>query len=149
MKYFTLEWWLGDVDCDFEQYDSYINSIRPQLTENLAEFLDTISLHDSQIVHFHWDTANRKLEFLLDAMFPSSGPAQLEYHKLQLIYEEVSGLHSTSTPDKALCGPAGYGDLGYQEIELVGEKIFEHRLLFSSGIELQIQFKDISWQRLD
>lgn len=149
MKYFTLDWWRGDAECDFEQYHSYINSIRPQIAENLIEFMDNISLHDAHIIHFNLDMANGRLEFLLDAMFPSSGPADVEHHNPKLVYEEVSAFHSTSTPKKALGGPASYGELGYDEIELLGEQLFEHRLLFSSGIELQIQFKDIKWQRLD
>jgi hypothetical protein len=32
------------------------------------------------------------------------------------------------------------GDLGYDEIEVLGGGMFEHRLLFSSGIELAIEF---------
>jgi hypothetical protein len=85
---------------------------------------------------------------LLNALFPSDGPAELEYHNLQLVYEGVSNLYSTATPQKALGGSASYGELGYDEIELLGEQLYEHRLLFSSGIEMQIQFKGIQWQRL-
>ena len=149
MKYFTLDWWRGDAECDFEQYDSYINSIRPQLTDNLALFVDNISLHDAQVVHFHLDVENKRIEFLLNAFFSSIGPTDVVRHNLRLAYQDVSVFRSTSSPEKALGGPAGYGDLGYDEIEMLGEQAFEHRLLFSSGIEMQIQFKNIQWQRLD
>jgi hypothetical protein len=149
MKYFTIDWWRGDAECDFEQYRSYLESIRPQLPTQLADFVDNISLHDAQIIHFHLDVAHGRLEFLLSALFPSDGPAELEYHNLQLVYQGVSGFYSTATPQKALGGPASFGELGYDEIELLSEQLYEHRLLFSSGIEMQIQFKDIQWQRLD
>ncbi len=149
MKYFTLDWWRGDSECDLEQYNSYIHSIRPYFTANLADFVDNISLHDAQIVHFYLDMESKRLEFLLKALFPSNGPATHEYHDLKLIYTEVSRFGSTGTPDKALGGPASYGELGYDEIELFDEQLFEQRFLFSSGIELQIQFMNIEWQRLD
>jgi hypothetical protein len=149
MKYFTLDWWRGDADSDIEEYSSYLDDIRPQLSSKLSQFVDTINLHDAQIISFDLDTTGRKLEFLFNALFPSSGPASFEHHRLSLIYEEVSHINSISTPEKALGGPAGYGDLGYDEIELVQEQLFEHRLLFSSGIELQIRFKDVTWQQLD
>ncbi|HWX42575.1 MAG TPA: hypothetical protein VN345_15600 [Blastocatellia bacterium] len=48
----------------------------------------------------------------------------------------------SSDPDKGLVGPNGFGDLGYDEIEVLDGGMFEHRLLFSSGIELAIMFEE-------
>jgi hypothetical protein len=147
MKYFTLDWWFESDNETIDEYTSYIGSIRAQLPANLARFIDTISLHDAQIIHFHLDIASRRLEFLLAAWFPSDGPWDVEQHTLRLVYEEVISFRSTSTPDKALGGPTGYGELGYDEVELLGDGLFEHRLLFSSGIELQIRFRHLHWQK--
>jgi hypothetical protein len=40
-----------------------------------------------------------------------------------------------------LPGPAGLGHLGYDEFELLDPGTFEHRLLFSSGVEILIRFR--------
>jgi len=40
-----------------------------------------------------------------------------------------------------LPGPAGLGHLGYDEFELLEPGTFEHRLLFSSGVETLIRFR--------
>lgn len=53
----------------------------------------------------------------------------------------------TGDPDKGLPGPNGFGDIGVDEIE-VFEDSFEHRILFSNGIELHIRFKEFSLQHL-
>jgi hypothetical protein len=44
-----------------------------------------------------------------------------------------------------LPGPGGYGDFGYDEIEVIGPAQFEHRILFSSGIRLVIRFAKLSF----
>ena len=49
----------------------------------------------------------------------------------------------TSDPSVGLGGPHGFGDLGYDEIDVGEDGPFEHRLLFSSGIELAVRFADL------
>ena len=46
----------------------------------------------------------------------------------------------STNPKRGLAGPHGYGDLGYDEIEVLRDGLYEHRILFSSGIELQVRF---------
>jgi hypothetical protein len=43
--------------------------------------------------------------------------------------------------------PAGYGDLGYWEVDALSGGAFEHRLLFSTGIELAVVFRGSRLQR--
>ena len=62
---------------------------------------------------------------------------------LEICYKGVSRFKSFAGRGKALPGPSGYGDLGYYEIELLDDGFLEHRLLFSSGIELSIIFHEI------
>ena len=44
-------------------------------------------------------------------------------------------------------GPAGFGDLGYCEVSVLPGGAFEHRLLFSTGIELVVVFRSFRLQR--
>ena len=57
-----------------------------------------------------------------------------------LTYSGVRNLSTTADPEQGLQGSHGYGDLGYDEVELLPDGAVEHRLLFSSGIELTVQF---------
>ena len=66
--------------------------------------------------------------------------------RIQLTYRGVERLVSTADPATGLPGPHGYGDLGYDELDAVGPGVFEHRMLFSTGIELPIRFSGCSLQ---
>lgn len=54
----------------------------------------------------------------------------------------VRSFHSTQSDEPALSGPTGYGDLGYWEVHLAGDAL-EHRLLFSTGVELRVVFEGL------
>ncbi len=60
-------------------------------------------------------------------------------------YGGVRSIQSTADPEKGLPGPHGYGDLGYDEIDLIQPGHYEHRMLFSTGIELLVQFSEFSF----
>ncbi len=36
-----------------------------------------------------------------------------------------------------------WGVFGYDEIEMLVDGLFEHRIIFSEGVELKIQFEDV------
>ena len=61
-----------------------------------------------------------------------------------LSYTGVTNLTSVVDNDVNGLSESGYGDHGFDEIEIVDNKLYEHRMLFSSGIELHIRFKDFS-----
>lgn len=69
--------------------------------------------------------------------------------RFYLKYKGVSNFTTTSQPDKGLAGPYGYRDLGYDEIELISEALFEHRMIFSSGIELSVVFTEFELDYTD
>jgi hypothetical protein len=60
-----------------------------------------------------------------------------------LTYVGVLSFTSASEPGHGLPGPIGYGEMGFDEFELLDNGIFQHRLLFSSGIEIAVTFSDI------
>ena len=51
-------------------------------------------------------------------------------------------LNTGSDPEKGLPGPHGYGDLGYDEVDVLEPGLFEHRMLFSTGITLSIHHRE-------
>jgi hypothetical protein len=66
----------------------------------------------------------------------------------RLTYHGVLSFQSNSNPDKGFAGSAGYGDLAFDEFEVLQEGLFEHRMIFSTGIEIAVQFKGFSYQNL-
>lgn len=57
-------------------------------------------------------------------------------------------MESTANPSAGLAGPFGYGDLGYDEVAILASGAFEHRLLFSTGIELAVVFREFELRRV-
>ncbi len=47
---------------------------------------------------------------------------------------------SIANPNKGFAGSFGYGDWGYDEVDIMDDGTFIHRVLFSSGIEFEILF---------
>jgi hypothetical protein len=60
--------------------------------------------------------------------------------QIVLTYNGVEAATATGDPNNGLGGPHGFGDLGYDEIELLDGGLIEHRMLFSTGIELHVRF---------
>ncbi|WP_162668597.1 hypothetical protein [Gemmata massiliana] len=62
-----------------------------------------------------------------------------------LTYTGIEQVESTADPKVGLGGPYGYGDLGYDELDILPTGTIEHRFLFSSGIELAIAFHNFGF----
>ena len=67
--------------------------------------------------------------------------------RLTLTYIGVERFEYAADPDIGLGDPAGYGDLGYCEVDALPNGAFEHRLLFSTGIELAVVFREFRLRR--
>ena len=142
MKYFTLDWWNGiqvntNDDDPFELYESYYQSIQEKLPGAFLKLHNEIYLHDGNLKSILFSSYNNDLDITIDA---DDGKGNLR--KIKLNYSGVIQYKSYSNKDNGLPGPLGYGDLGYHEVEIL-KNCLEHRILFSSGIEIQIQFKDL------
>lgn len=61
--------------------------------------------------------------------------------RVSITYTGVRRLTVSPAAEGGLCGPGGYGDLGYCEVDRVGPDGFVHRMLFSSGITLAVEFE--------
>lgn len=120
----------------FPQYIEHYKNIKEQLPESLTFLAEKISLHDATLWNIYHEVKANILTIELDCY----DKQKRTDHHVRLIYKDVQSFHSVSDPNKGLTGPGGYGDLGYDEIDMTADGTFEHRILFSTGIELQIRF---------
>ena len=135
-----MDWWANRCEpgsvCD--QYWDYIGSVRGALADSIIQFLDKHTLHDSTVRKMSVDLHNHALRIAADGF-----DVRLE---LRVVYElEYAGVVAVvllGEGSDSLPGSAGLGDLGYDEFEPLGSDVFEHRLLFSSGVEISIRFRD-------
>jgi len=144
MKYFTFDWWENPEFDPFKEYHSYIEKVLPELPSDLQRLEQKCTLHDGRITRLHIEPIQKTLELeLVGACCDESLPKS--YARLyRLTYKELESFTSIANPKKRLGGPGGYGDLGYDEIEVLGPGRFEHRMLFSTSIEFHVRFGSFS-----
>jgi hypothetical protein len=144
MKYFTREWWRGDTSGNTaKEYWSYIDAIRPKLTKDLVRLLDDVSLHDSTVHSFLVTPEENVAVLVLDG---SSDPWHRSKgldraRRFALRYEGVTDVTIVNKDRKSI-SQLDDSDLGYDEIELTPNGMFQHRMLFASYTELHMTFKN-------
>jgi hypothetical protein len=143
MQYFTYAWWSGQSSSGSaaSDYEAHLRSVRPRLPAGAIDILDHLDFHDSHLLTLAVDPERAEVRLDLDVISPSHGGDRIP---LRLTYSGVITLHQTSYRDNALGGPGGLGDLGYDEWHITSDGGAEHRLLFSSGAELHIRFKEVA-----
>ncbi|UYV11654.1 MAG: DUF4085 domain-containing protein [Phycisphaera sp.] len=148
MKFFTFGWWWGGQNPNgpnpndaSNAYRAHLDTIRDRLPADVlrleGEPDEGVSIHDARLVSLGIDAAAHTLTLVLDGDDGSGGA-----RRFTLGYTGVRSFHSTQSDAPALPGPTGYGDLGYWEAHLA-EGAFEHRFLFSTGIELRVVFEGL------
>lgn len=147
MKFFTLDWWCGlqhleDYD-PLPDYQKYLATIRERLPEGLLALQETISLHDAILRSLKYSNQNNSLTLQFDADDGADG-----YRQFTIRYIDIVSFNTVADSERGLRGPHGFGHLGYDEADISAEGNFEHRLLFSTGIEMQIVFRDfdLTWK---
>ena len=148
MKFYTIEWWCGiqsgDASDPMDAFREYLDSIRDRLPSDLLVLQDSVSLHDARMHLFSHDASRRTLSLTLHGDDGSGG-----LRVFPLLYHGVVAHRFSSDPDVGLPGPNGFGDLGYDEPDVLSDDLFQHRLLFSSGIELQVDFSNFKLEYRD
>jgi hypothetical protein len=136
VRFFTMAWW-----CDLQtgadsnpsaDYAAHLAAIRHHLPPDLLATEETVSLHDARLRELRLLVAEGTLSLVLDSYAGDE--------RFTLVYNGVIRFESSADPAVGLGGPAGYGDLGYCEIATLPDGALEHRLLFSTGIELAVAF---------
>lgn len=147
MKYFTLDRWIqdqeldtdnGDSDDAVKRYKAYLKDVADRLPADYVAMSKTICIHDATLPELTVDVPIRRLTM----RFNAGDITMTESRTINLHYEEVSDFSTSSDVDKGLPGPHGFGDLGNDEIEALEDGFYEHRLLFSSGIEMAVRFRN-------
>jgi hypothetical protein len=144
MRFFTIDRWIADQDwrsthdpnAALRAYHAYLDGVRGRLPADFRRLLETIALHDARLRELTVEIVPARVVLRLDA----ADLTMREDRRVRLVYDGVTGLNSTSDPEKGLPGPHGYGDLGNDEIEVLPDGSYEHRMLFSTGIELSVRF---------
>jgi len=141
MRFFTMDWWhdvqSGTAHNPSEAYVRHLASLRP-LASSVARLDQLPSLHDAHVRRVQH--AGGTVDITLDTWGEKG-----ECIPIRLSYQRVERFTVDADPDRALPGPAGFGDLGYDEIDRPSSDLFEHRLLFSSGTEVCIRFGEFDF----
>jgi hypothetical protein len=132
-----MAWWCGVQTGEgadpFAAYATHLAAIRDRLPPDLLATEESISLHDTRLRELRLSVAQGSLSLGLDNCTGDE--------RLTLVYTGVERFESSADPEVGLGGPAGYGDLGYWEVDVLPDDAIEHRLLFSTGIELIVMFR--------
>ena len=152
MKYFTMEWWLAIQDFEMpakeinrpdKEYGRYFASIKKQLPKQFLAFDKSYSLHDATILKLNLNAEKQQLK--IKYMLAIVHKKYIEGRNGTLIYTGVTDFSSSKRAEISLAGDVCYSHLGYDEIEVISPGVFEHRILFSSGVEFGIVFTDFKY----
>jgi hypothetical protein len=141
MRWFTFDWaWKGEDESDpWPAYRRHFDELRPRMTVELVELLERVPLHDANLRDVIATDASVSLT--LAVLDDDNGR-----HRVDVRYQDAS-LRMISDPARGTGGPHGFGDLGYDEIDIESDGRWIHRILFSSGIELEVRFRAVSLSR--
>lgn len=140
-----MNWWGGSIEDSriaIGSYRAYIDTIRSKLPPDLATLLDRVSLHDSKVARFSVNLAERQVLLILRGYVDPWRPEGITPRTITLKYDSVRSVESTHDTEeyKTTSEHLDGSDLGYHELELLDDGVYEHRMLFASGIELVLRF---------
>ena len=147
MRFFTMEWWRGvqegRADDPAAAYWAHLDTVRSRLPSDRLPVLDallSLALHDTNVCRLRLEPAAATLHIVLTNRYAAG-------ERVTLAYSGVKQFASESDRD-GFAG-SGYGDLGYDEVDLSPAGEFVHRMLFASGIELAVVFRGFELLRGD
>lgn len=152
MKYYAQQEVEGENEWVFaeQEYIGYILTVEDALPSDLRRLCDRTSgwspgriyLNDSNVKKISADFENKTVEIVLSGETLDQDLHQIGERLFTLHYGEVqrltcAGEHSSDPPFALL-----YGDHICDEVELLEQGLFEHRMLFvsSDSIELSVVF---------
>jgi hypothetical protein len=170
MKYFTPQLWIGfnsprrqaafkTWDKRFKAYKRTLRTILPRLNPQGRRFFQNVLvLHDGTLTRLEvgnriWDPGREGRRGDINRckvavrMFVLSDSFD---RVCELEYKEVTRV-DLNFPGKLELFPFGkfpnFGDWGYDELTLVGKRLFRHDILFASGATIAIEFQDFGFSR--
>lgn len=145
-----MAWWRGAQPADDAEqitdpvaaYQAHLAAIRFRLPISMATLDEQVPLHDARLRTLSYNAETHALTIGLDNIFEAN-----ELRRFYLCYLNIISFDSVADPKVGLPGPHGYGDLGYDELDVTPNNHLVHRFLFSSGIEFHITCTDfrLAW----
>ncbi len=143
MKYFTKEWCFSKLDDQeiehrLESYRNYVQNIYKKLPFVLKLLVQNINLHDGKLETIYFSPDKKNL--ILRGVF---GDLESHYFELEIEYlrikNEKNDLLDSVFKDQEI-------EILSDEIEVLSENLFSHRILFSTQKYIEIQFEDIKFK---
>jgi hypothetical protein len=140
VKYFTSEWWAsGGENAEelFDQYASYLASVRSQLPSELVAFDTEYTLHDSKVKNIICDFETKVVTMELNGWnrkFDCRVHYTIRFSGVMLFDQQI--------PQKE-----PLDDLGYWEFEAL-DSATEVRMLFASSAEFRIVFAGFTFEHV-
>jgi hypothetical protein len=136
MKWFTREWATGQLsDEEWERvpglYAAHLESIASHFHDGANELALSLNLHDAHVKQ--WQI--RKSTIDIEAV---AGDLQSGYRRVRLLFENAALQLPASLEELRFDDPRT--ELLYDEVDVVGDDVFEYRALVWPAGELAIQF---------
>jgi hypothetical protein len=149
LKYFTREWWANATDhaatvAVVEKYDAYYASIRAKLPSDVVLLNAEYTLHDAKVISIDSNFTENTVEMLLngwDRNLQVRTRYKLRFSGLVSFDQQLSAAEH----GRRMRAEPWLGDLEYWEYELLNDGV-EMRMLFDSGAEFHITFKDFTFE---
>jgi hypothetical protein len=145
---------LDDWENALEDYREYYHQIRGVLPANLRRLIDSVSLHDAQVIDLWPPQQSSNRARLTIVLQPPSDPVRRVVLKYSLL--EPAEITQDVLPEQLRSQPMAWL---YDELnaEPVGHKkdasrprsavTFTHNILFSNGWEVRLRFRNVQVER--
>jgi hypothetical protein len=163
MKYFTREIWAGwqgdDTTCaramrqwkmNLRRYQSSLRKTAPRLKD--GKFFTDHSLHDGSVLEFTFaDWPQGKLPSratspkTLVRFTVLTGTRTADIY--ELLYAQVAEVSVVSRNDLFPLEDSLFGDWGYDELLLQRGGLYRHNILFQTGTEVSIVFREFQFTK--
>jgi hypothetical protein len=132
------------------QYVQYFDSIKASLPPDLLLFGDrnnaTLFLNDGEVRGVESDSASQHVRIMIEGDAYDQSFRVIGSRLFALNYREVAGWDYRGKAS----GLVGLdGDHLFDEIQLLSDRLFQHRMYFSGGIEITVRFGDFRLEYTD
>ena len=158
MKFFTKELW-GNISDDsvykkwqdnIVAYGNYIDTIKPYLSKKAVSFFTKVSLHDSILLSFSAGDSLSKFMNVTTNFIEIRARKYETGYDYKLRYTKVSKCSFDFPSDKPMNywpDIFSFGEWMYDELSMIRNDFFRHKILLSTGAELSIEFRHFTYSR--
>jgi hypothetical protein len=159
MKFFTMNWWLScqkpapqhgkpgeesgadAIRSPDESYRRHLAAIRDRFPAPLVDLNERCVLREGVLREVSSQSGNNALTLSATVDDGSGWESEVE-----LCYQNVASFRVLPWDGECPLRTAGFGDMGYDELDVGGDGLLVHRLLFRSGIEFEVTFQQFEFR---